>query len=67
MRKRGNGAGDFAAVAADAHQHGAQHHLAAILRGGAGAQFGTQRDTGQVPDADRGAPHGLYYQLAQIG
>ena len=51
----GDGLGDRAAVLADQHEHRAEHHLAAILGRGAGAQFLADADFGHIADADRDA------------
>ena len=42
-----------AAVLVDQHEHGAEHHLTAVLGGSAGAQFLADADFGDVADADR--------------
>src|SRR5260370_42052650 len=50
--------GDGAAVAADEHQGGAQHHLVAVHAGAACPEFATHGDLCQVPYAHRDAATG---------
>jgi hypothetical protein len=46
---------DRAAVLADQHEHGAEHHLAAIFGRGAGAQLLAQAHLGHIANPDRDA------------
>ena len=52
---RGRALRDRAAVLADQHEDGAEHDLAAVLGGRAGAQLAAEPDLGDVADADRDA------------
>eukprot|EP01022_Parablepharisma_sp_SALTPOND_P027440 TRINITY_DN665_c0_g9_i1.p1 TRINITY_DN665_c0_g9~~TRINITY_DN665_c0_g9_i1.p1 ORF type:complete len:1867 (+),score=739.92 TRINITY_DN665_c0_g9_i1:18974-24574(+) len=57
---------DGAAVLADQHEDGAQHHLAAILGGRASAQFTPCPDLGHVADADGHATHIGQHDIADV-
>src|SRR5260370_1709175 len=58
---------DGAAVAADEHQGGAQHHLVAVHAGAACPEFATHGDLCQVPYAHRDAATGGDGDLLDLG
>ena len=61
---RGGGPRDLAAVGADQHEHRAQHHLATVHGGRAGAQLLAFADLGHVAHADRHAFAAVEHDLA---
>ncbi|MGY4501905.1 hypothetical protein ACVWYH_005862 [Bradyrhizobium sp. GM24.11] len=60
------GGGDGPAVAADQHQCGAEHDLASVDARTAGPQFLSDRDIGQIPDADGNAAPCGHHDLLDV-
>jgi len=55
-----------AAVLADEHEHRAQHHFAAVVRGGAGAQFAPHPNVGHVAHPDRHTARAAEDDIANV-